>query len=213
MTQVHRLTGELHENYRRSSVKESLRLKYISPTRLSADIDFNEYCQNLLISKNAYIPLSILEIALRNALDSYFSLKIEMEWHLDNTVLTQGAQKKIIEAIDTLNARKETVTKEKIIAELNFGFWVNLFQKPYQNHLRTKNLRHIFPNMPSKAERIINREEIYKKLDHIRRFRNRVFHYEKVIHKNHYETIDEEIYFILEMFDSELAAFAKDLNE
>ncbi|MDP3265615.1 MAG: hypothetical protein Q8M39_02175 [Sulfuricurvum sp.] len=193
-------------------MKESLRLQYISPTRLSAYTNFDEYCQNLLISKNAYIPLSILEIALRNALDSYLSIKIGSDWHLDITLLTHGAQKKILEATDTLNNRKEAITKEKIIAELNFGFWVNLFQKPYQNHLRTKDLRQIFPNMPSKEKIILNREEIYKKLDHIRRFRNRIFHYEKVINKNHYDTIDEEIYFILEIFDSELAKFARDLN-
>lgn len=194
-------------------MKESLRLQYISPTRLSAYTSFDEYCQNLLISKNAYIPLSILEIALRNALDSYLSIKIGSDWHLDNTLLTHGAQKKILEATDTLNNRKEAITKEKIIAELNFGFWVNLFQKPYQNHLRTKDLRLIFPNMPSKEQIILNREEIYKKLDHIRRFRNRIFHYEKVINKNHYDTIDEEIYFILEIFDGELAVFARRLNE
>lgn len=212
MAQVHRLTGELLENYRRCSVKESLRLQYISSTRLSTYGNFDEYCQNLLISKNAYIPLSILEIALRNALDSYFSIKISNDWHLDNSFLTHGAQKKILEAVDTLNSRKEAITKEKIIAELNFGFWVNLFQKPYQNHLRTKDLRQIFPNMPSKEQIILNREEIYKKLDHIRRFRNRIFHYEKVINKNHYDTIDEEIYFILEIFDNELAKFAKNLN-
>lgn len=194
-------------------MKESLRLQYISPTRLSAYTNFDEYCQNLLISRNAYIPLSILEIALRNALDSYFSINIRADWHFDNSFLTHGSQKKILEAIDTLNSRKEAITKEKIIAELNFGFWVNLFQKPYQNHLRTKDLRCIFPNMPSKEQIILNREEIYKKLDHIRRFRNRIFHYEKVINKNHYDTIDEEIYFILKIFDSELATFTRSLNE
>ena len=194
-------------------MKESLKLKYISEVRLSSYSDFEEYRQNLLISKDAYIPLSILEIALRNALDTYLTIKIGQDWHTDNTFLTPMAQKKIKEVNDTLKGRKETDSKEKVIAELNFGFWVSLFQKPYQNYFRTKDLRQIFPNMPQKKEIFLDREEIYKKLDHIRRFRNRVFHYEKVINKDHYNDIEKDIHFILAIFDDELADFAMVLNK
>lgn len=212
MAQVHRLTGELRENYKGDSVKESLKQKYISASRLSSYQDFNEYQNNLLLSKEAYIPLSILEIALRNALNDHFSTCISQNWH-QHPFLAPGSRNKITEAIDLLTKRKESITKEKIIAELNFGFWVNLFQKPYQNYLRTKDIQHIFPNMPPKEKMILNREIIYKKLDHIRGFRNRIFHYEKVINKDHYNAIDEEIYFILGMFDRELSAFARLTNE
>jgi len=194
-------------------VKESLKLKYISEDRLSSYNDFEEYRQNLLISKNAYIPLSILEIALRNALNTYLAIKIGQDWHVDNTFLTPMAQKKIKEVNDTLKGRKEIDSKEKVIAELNFGFWVSLFQKPYQNYFRTKDLRQIFPNMPSKKEIFLDREEIYKKLDHIRRFRNRVFHYEKVINKDRYNDIEKDIHFVLAIFDDELADFAMVLNK
>jgi hypothetical protein len=194
-------------------VKESLKLKYISENRLSSYNDFEEYRQNLLISKNAYIPLSILEIALRNALNTYLTIKIGQDWHVDNTFLTPMAQKKIKEVNDTLKGRKEIDSKEKVIAELNFGFWVSLFQKPYQNYFRTKDLRQIFPNMPLKTELFLDREEIYKKLDHIRRFRNRVFHYEKVINKDHYNEIVKDINFVLAIFDDALAEFAATLNK
>jgi hypothetical protein len=194
-------------------VKESLKLKYISEDRLSSYNDFEEYRQNLLISKNAYIPLSILEIALRNALNTYLTIKIGQDWHVDNTFLTPMAQKKIKEVNDTLKGRKEIDSKEKVIAELNFGFWVSLFQKPYQNYFRTKDLRQIFPNMPLKTELFLDREEIYKKLDHIRRFRNRVFHYEKVINKDHYNEIVKDINFVLAIFDDALAEFAATLNK
>lgn len=194
-------------------MKESLKLKYISENRLSSYNDFEEYRQNLLISKNAYILLSILEIALRNALDTYLTIKIGQDWHEDNTFLTPMAQKKIKEVNDTLKGRKEIDSKEKVIAELNFGFWVSLFQKPYQNYFRIKDLRQIFPNMPPKKEIFLDREEIYKKLDHIRRFRNRVFHYEKVINKDHYNDIEKDINFLLVIFDDELADFALVLNK
>ena len=131
---------------------------------------------------------------------------------MDDSFLTQGAKAKIQEAVEIIGKRKEPCTKEKIIAELNFGFWVNLFQKPYQDHMRTKDLKIIFPSLPPKEIMLINREEVYKKLDHIRNFRNRIFHYEKVINKDHFCKVSKEIYFILDMFDTELAEFAKELN-
>lgn len=193
-------------------MKESLKIKYISNSRLSGYTSFEEYRRNLIISKNSYIPLAVLEIALRNALDSYLSSKIGFEWHLDSSFLTQGAMIKVQEAKDIIDKRKEACTKEKIIAELNFGFWVNLFQRPYQDHLRIKELKLIFPYMPSKATMLVNREEVYKKLDHIRNFRNRIFHYEKVINKDHFSDILNEIHFMLNMFDAELAEFAMELN-
>lgn len=59
---------------------------------------------------------------------------------------------------------------------------------------------------------LVNREEVYKKLDHIRNFRNRIFHYEKVINKDHFSDILNEIHFILNMFDAELAEFVMELN-
>jgi hypothetical protein len=164
-------------------VKESLKLKYISEDRLSSYNDFEEYRQNLLISKNAYIPLSILEIALRNALNTYLTIKIGQDWHTDNIFLTPMAQKKIKEVTETLKGRKEIDSKEKVIAELNF------------------------------TELFLDREEIYKKLDHIRRFRNRVFHYEKVINKDRYNEIVKDIHFVLAIFDDELADFAMVLNK
>lgn len=125
-------------------MKESLKIKYISNSRLSGYASFEEYRHNLIVSKNSYIPLTVLEIALRNALGSYLSGKIGFEWHLDASFLTQGAIAKVQEAKDIIDKRKELCTKEKIIAELNFGFWVNLFQKPYQDHLRIKDLKLIF---------------------------------------------------------------------
>ena len=112
-----------------------------------------------------------------------------------------------------LQKRRESTSREKIIAELSFGFWVNLFKKPYDKKLRIKDLKKVFPNLPSKQEKLMNREVIYRELNHIRNFRNRVFHYEKVINKDNYNTVLSEIEEILNYFDTELNTFAKRLND
>ena len=63
-----------------------------------------------------------------------------------------------------------------------------------------------------KNKKFINREILYKELDHIRNFRNRVFHYEKVINKDNYNEIFEEINEILGYFDEMIYKFALDIN-
>jgi len=185
---------------------------FISQKRLDSYRDVVEYEQNLVFSKKAYIPLSILEIALRNSIDSFLSEKISNEWYKEENFLTKDSQKKVDDVIALLERRKENSSKNKIIAELSFGFWVNLFKAPYANNLRVNDLKKIFPNLPPRQVKLINREFLYKRLNHIRKFRNRVFHYEKVLNKDAYNDIFEEIEELLEYFDKELCDFSKKTN-
>ena len=49
------------------------------------------------------------------------------------------------------------------------------------------------------------------KLNHIRKFRNRVFHYENIL-KEEFKNIEDDIYEILSYFDNELVEFTKKAN-
>jgi hypothetical protein len=186
--------------------------RYISEARFSKYKNLGEYEENLFFSKKSYIPLSILEVALRNAIDDLLTQKVGEQWHEDNSFLTRDSQFKVQQAKEMLRKRKESTSREKIIAELSFGFWVNLFKKPYDKKLRIKDLKNVFPNLPSKEEKLMNREVIYRELNHVRNFRNRIFHYEKVINKDNYNTVFSEIEEILNYFNTELNTFAQRLN-
>ncbi len=193
-------------------MKDALIKRFISDERFGSYRDIEEYEANLLLSKNSYIPLSILEIALKNSIDNLLSVKLGINWIEDTGFLTKDSIVKIEEAKSILQKRGESITKSKIIAELSFGFWVNLFKKPYATKLRTSDLQNIFLNLPLREEKLINREVLYKELNHIRNFRNRVFHYEKVLNKNNYNKIFDEIDEILCYFDKELLEFSKKAN-
>lgn len=193
-------------------MKESLIDKLISKERFNSYKDISEYEENLIFSKKAYVPLSILEVALKNSINEHLTNKVSEHWYEDESFLTADSLKKVKEAKSILFRRGEKISKSKIIAELSFGFWVNLLKKPYAKKLRTNDLQKIFINLPSKEEKIITREILYKELNHIRNFRNRVFHYEKVLNKNNYNNIFDEIYEILKFFDSELSKYVRDLN-
>ena len=193
-------------------MKISLIKKYISSERFRSYSGIDEYLENLVFSKKAYIPLSILEISLKNSINDLLTDKLGENWLEDKNFLTNDSLRKIDEAKKILFKRAEPISKSKIIAELSFGFWVNLFKKPYEKKLRTKDIQKIFTNLPPKKEKMINREVIYKELNHIRNFRNRVFHYEKVINKNNYNQIFDEIDEVLFYFDKELFDCVKKAN-
>ena len=193
-------------------MKKSLIKKYISTERFRSYSGIDEYLENLVFSKKAYIPLSILEISLKNSINDLLTDKLGENWLENKDFLTNDSLRKIEEAKKILYKRAEPISKSKIIAELSFGFWVNLFKKPYEMKLRTKDIQKIFTNLPPKKEKIINREVIYKELNHIRNFRNRVFHYEKVINKDNYNQIFDEIDEVLFYFDKELFDCVKKAN-
>ena len=188
--------------------------KFITTKRLSTYSDFSEYEQNLIKSKEYYVPLSILEIALRNSINMLFTRFYGGGWLVGGAQFLRGdLLAKIDDAKVKLNVRNEDVTKDKLVAELSFGFWTALFQSPYDKQMRLNNLKHIFPNLPKKEEYTIDRKIISAKLDHIRKFRNRIFHYEKIIGKSEYDSIEADIYEILRYFDEEISAFSKRLND
>lgn len=194
-------------------MKDGLIKKFITDKRFESYVDLDEYQANLVISKQSYIPLSVLEVSLRNSIDALLSYKVCEDWHKDETFLTRDSAFKIKQAIELLERRRESISKHKVIAELSFGFWVNLFKKPYDKKLRINDLRKIFPNLPPKTEKLMNREKIYKELNHIRNFRNRVFHYEKVVNKDNYNMVFEEIDEILKYFDSDIYEFSNKMNK
>ena len=193
-------------------MKISLIKKYISSERFRSYSGIDEYLENLVFSKKAYIPLSILEISLKNSINDLLTDKLGENWLENKDFLTNDSLRKIEEAKKILYKRAELISKSKIIAELSFGFWVNLFKKPYEKKLRTKDIQKIFTNLPPKKEKMINREVIYKELNHIRNFRNRVFHYEKVINKDNDNQIFDEIDEVLFYFDKELFDCVKKAN-
>lgn len=194
-------------------VNEKNLRKFVTEKRLSTYNDFGEYELNLKQSKDYYIPLSILEVALKNSINSLFERYYGAGWIINQASFLQHKElEKISEAKAKLANRNENINKDKLIAELSFGFWTALFQSVYKHQMRTNDLKQIFPNLPKKEANFIDRKIISAKLDYIRKFRNRIFHYEKIVGKAEFDTIRDDINEILRYFDDEICEFAKRLN-
>lgn len=198
---------------------KSLQEKFISNNRLQSYSGIKEYRENILFSKSFYVPLSILEVSLKNSLDDYFIKTTGTDWLFNKSFIKPQLQIKIDNAIKILNQNNKLYAKNKqlnhnnLVSELSFGFWMMLLKKPYQKYLRYPDLKQIFPNLPSSKDKKINRHFIFTKLNNIRLFRNKVFHHDKIISKKEYENMMNEIYEVLSYFDEKIVSITKDLNK
>lgn len=144
------------------------------------------YSNNIKISQSIYPELCTLEVILRNSIDNILKEYISKTWiedEIQNKILLDESEYKVlIKAYNTTKdeciAEKKDFTMGKVVANLNFGFWTNLCVKKYNSTIwnKPKCFYGVFVNYPYKH----SIKNIAKQLYKIRRFRNRVFHYEKI---------------------------------
>ena len=192
---------------------KKLQIQYISRERLIRYKNYKEYLMNIKFSRDFYIPLSVVEVSFRNSLNQFYTEKIGENWLEQNSILQPNAQKSISNSKNILKQQKKIISQDNLIAELSFGFWVKLLTKVYSRYLRYNDLKQIFPNLPSKKDKSINRHFIFTKLNNIRLFRNKVFHHDKIISKVEYQNMMDEIYEVLGYFDDKIVKITKELND
>lgn len=135
-----------------------------------------KYLLNVELSKSFYFPLQKLEITLRNNIHNILSNQLgSSNWFEQPDFLTLESYKKMDEA--KKNISKE-VTSGRIISELSFGFWCALFSKPYDQKIWNKYTKLIFPNI---LRKYATRKVLMNKINSIRKFRNKIFHFDTII--------------------------------
>ncbi|MBP9674594.1 MAG: Abi family protein [Bacteriovoracaceae bacterium] len=166
---------------------------YRSYSHNHLDARLIRYNYNIEMSRSFYAPLNILEVSLRNTLHKAFSdyLK-DQHWLLkyeSHSIIQKSEQHKIREAVDKLIRKKRTLEDCRIIAELSFSFWVNLYDRPYLE-IHKSNIRTQFPEATNSQRDIF---KIKKSLREIRNLRNRIFHYEPIWHWTNLGTYHHQI--------------------
>ena len=155
------------------------------------------YGCNLQLSEALYIPLSVFEVTLRNALCRELKKMTGREdWYavFQTTHQLSNLNRYISQAAKQISGRHEEVTPSKIVAELTLGFWVSLLNSEYERIL-WKDLRRAFPYIP-KTQR--QRKFISAPLNRFRALRNRVFHNESICwNLNHVISLHNELITVL----------------
>lgn len=143
----------------------------------------HRYNYNIELSNEFYPLLSIFEVAFRNSIHLAWTDHLQdSNWicNCEKHPLANIEKTKIQEAMEELRSKRKQVNENEIIAELNLGFWVNLFDYRYLE-INKKTIKNNFPNATNKQRDIY---KIKSQLNEIRNLRNRIFHHEPIWHWN-----------------------------
>ena len=170
------------------------------------------YQSNIKLTEAFYTSLSVLEVALRNALSRELkTMTGRDEWYVifANTPGLTKLNKYITQATKQIVGRHEQITSSKIIAELTLGFWVSLLNAEYER-LLWKDLRRAFPYIPKKDRK---RKNVSAPLNRFRAFRNRVFHNESICwNMKKVQEIHDELLLVLEWINKDLPEWLKEID-
>ena len=168
----------------------------------------NLYKVNIQLSESFYTSLSVLEITLRNAIHQSCKRHFKDDYWFKNK-LPKDLVAYVTDTENKILSAHKIPTSDRIVSELTFGFWTTLFNRKYASHL-WKPLHQIFIHTPPTLRQ---RSEISPRLNTIRAFRNRVYHYEPIcwsltILQERHDTILE----ILNWLDSDIVYWLADIN-
>lgn len=174
-----------------------------------------KYLWNIQLSKELYVLIAIFEVSIRNHINYAIKEHIHKNWLLNNAFIEQflieNELKSYLIAYNRL-IEKNKLNADNLVAELNLGFWVNLFKKIYAQRLWHK--KHVFETVfPFFNKKIANKiDYIYPKLKAIQKIRNRISHHESVFdYKNGLNNFYYTILECLDFMEPKLKVFALEI--
>ncbi len=138
------------------------------------------YLLNSALSEALYPLLQNLEVCFRNELDRVISINFGANWLLDNsTFLNDKELLKINQAKTSLTKSRSVISHDKLVSELNFGFWTSLLDVRYERSLWQALIAKSFMEMPRRDR---TRKNLSARFNKIRKLRNHVFHHGRIVH-------------------------------
>ncbi|MCF2487944.1 Abi family protein [Dyadobacter sp. CY347] len=213
---------------------ESRVARYVKAADGSHSFAQNLYKGNLMVSQAFHPLIGVLEVVLRNRLNDVIADHFKDDkWLLNqrngfmadpslifvhkkshSQTMNDFLKKDVTNAEKRIKKTKASVSIGKIVAELTFGFWTELFEVHHYKLLFGRPIQ-VFPALPPG----FGRKEVKDTLDFIRRFRNRINHNEPVCFNN--EIVDftyalkvhASILNVLSWIDPQLLIFVSDVDQ
>lgn len=144
------------------------------------------YIWNVRLCEAFYLPCQIAEVSIRNsisrALASHYKTN---QWYVKGgfrCLLPPRLANELNDVIaDKQRDHGARMTHDHIIAGLSFGFWSQTLTKNFEHSgVWPAHIPQAFPHAPSG----INRKELYRRVDSIRSFRNRIAHHCAIFDKS-----------------------------
>lgn len=160
----------------RRALSEPRYQTYLDVSRGDVELAMRQYVWNAALASGLQTPLHLLEVTLRNAVNDRLKHAYGVNWLGTAGLLKSPETAMVAEAKNYLTSRGEAATLDKIVAELNFRFWVGIFSRKY-DRVWLASLQGLFK--PG-----IQRDELHGKLDRLRTLRNRIAHHETIQHRH-----------------------------
>ena len=191
------------------------------------------YKANLRISQ-AFLPvLAILEVVLRNRLNTILAAHFsDLDWitnqksgfMIDSTIMrfdkrsrkmvpNHFLREQVEKAEKKLRNARVSITSGKVISEQTLGFWTEFFELAHYRVLLGRPIQ-IFNHLPAGH----GRQKVYDALSNIRLFRNRLYHNEPICFNGNTidfqkaENIYQSIRDIFSWCDPELLLWIRDVD-
>jgi hypothetical protein len=136
------------------------------------------------VSAALLVPMHICEIVIRNAIAEIFESQFGSQWPWQRSLeltLPRKYRDELTKARDKQSINNRT---SKVIPELTFNFWQQMFVSNYDQQFWQQYLHSLFPNAPVNMPFSQLRGSIFNDLEKIRKFRNRIAHHEPIINQN-----------------------------
>lgn len=147
------------------------------------DVALALHAWNAHLGAALFLPLQMVEVSLRNAIDVQLSAVFGHDWLVQEStaenLLDAYDKSKVEKAKRSLRRRNCDVNQSNLMAELSFGFWVALLGRGdgYHDRLWIPHLHKVFSQG-------LSREEVYRTLKHLQALRNRIAHHEPIFHRH-----------------------------
>lgn len=160
---------------------------YAAAAGFSASADtLEKYMWNALLSGAFFSSLHICEVAVRNGVAAVIERQYGNNWPWSvgfETSLPNPPQPYFSPRRELKRARNSVAAGAtgKVIAELKFAFWCEMFTSRHDGRLWKPFIFLEFPHLPMPLLPEQHRKRIYDDLTILRKFRNRVAHHEPII--------------------------------
>lgn len=152
------------------------------------------YYWNISLCKALYPAVHALEISLRNSIHLAASVQYVTPFWFDHSgVLMDQQLERVRAARNELALKNKPQTPDDIVAQLMFGFWVSLFNSPYEcspppaptdrvawhdvANQPSQLFQEVFPNVPNAMR---SRKKVSRRLNKVLHLRNRIMHHETI---------------------------------
>jgi hypothetical protein len=189
--------------------------KFLSPERLAGyyklargdrKIGLLLYERNTELSEALYGVIQGLEVTLRNAMHNIIATSMgKPDWY-DTIGLNDSEINAIYDAKKKIEEQAEPITPGRVVAELNFGFWVRLTGWPYEKTLWVPYLHKVFPIK-------LKRTAIHDRLLDLKSLRNRIAHHQRIIGGKRDLRLDyDKLLETIDWLDGDMANWVKATN-